>query len=127
MKHHTSSTYLALPIGIAGYLLRPMRSGGYDMERINMFLNRVTKLLLLITLFSLITSAMGAVVEAPYLAYFWYLALFSIGLVILIFFAAGVGLTLMPLVKWFQKQRVLWDGRVVSISSSRGVNSLHHG
>lgn len=63
-----------------------------------------------ITLVSLAVAAMAGVLDNIYLAYFWYLALFGIGVMVLITFVSGIMLLANRFVRWYRHQLQTWDG-----------------
>lgn len=94
------------------------------MQRCERFVRQITLALCAITVVSLLISAMGALVEAPVLAYFWFLALAGIlsGLVLSMVLAAL--LLVIRFVGWYQRQLQLWNGRVDQSWRKDGVSNV---
>jgi len=64
------------------------------MKKINKLYSTVIAIQLSITLSSLSVSSLGGVIKHPYLAYFWYLALIGIALIMATTLLAGLLLAL---------------------------------
>jgi len=85
------------------------------MEHIKSFMSKSTFALTGIILASFMLAALGGAIESVYLAYFWYLGLAAIGLLMMISLLVGLMLLVNGCCKWGQRQKHVWNGRAVSL------------
>jgi hypothetical protein len=80
------------------------------MNRLNKLLKDFTLVEIVITLVSLTIAALAGVVDNIYLAYFWYLALLGIGVILFTSVFAACVLLTNRCVRWYRHQLQAWDG-----------------
>lgn len=85
------------------------------MNTLNSFIKTVTLIQIALILLSLTVAAMGAVIEYAYLAYFWYLGLAGIAMVIMTSVTVGLVLLAGRSIKWYRHQLHAWDGHAVGV------------
>lgn len=91
------------------------------MKRYEKFIKRITLGLFAVTMISLLISAMGALVETPVLAYFWFLALAGILASMLLSVLVAVVFVVSRGIIWYRRQILLWNGKCIDSWDGTGM------